>query len=184
MFRDHLFRTVEGLTSEQVARMESHFELLRRWNRKLNLTRVDSEQEAAERHYGESVVLARRLPLGRLRIVDIGSGGGFPGIPVAIVRSECTVILAESHQRKAVFLREATRDLANVRVLSGRAEDLAETFDWAISRAVAWADLSGFVFRLAPKVALLSGDLDLPFAAREPLPWGNHRFLTIVSRET
>jgi 16S rRNA G527 N7-methylase RsmG len=67
--------------------------------------------------------------------VDIGTGAGFPGFPVAILRPECSIDLVESDRRKAVFLREACV-APNVRVLSGRAESLQGNYDWAISRAV------------------------------------------------
>ena len=100
---------VGGLSDAEVAALETHYELLIRWNRKMNLTTVTSVEEVATRHYGESILLARHLTAGT--VVDAGSGGGFPGIPVAIVRPDCDVTLVESHQRKAVFLREAVRGL-------------------------------------------------------------------------
>src|SRR5581483_9324513 len=97
-----------------------------RWNKTLNLTRVESLEQAVERHYAESLFLAAHLPVGALRIVDVGSGPGFPGFPVAVVRGDCAVTLVESHQRKAVFLREASRPLENVEVVAKRAEDVGE----------------------------------------------------------
>ena len=93
-----------------------------------------------------------------IRAVDIGTGAGFPGIPIAVVRPECAVTLIESHQRKAVFLREATRDLLNVRVLAMRAEDVKEKFDWIVSRAVSPADV--LKLDLAPNIALLTGHFE------------------------
>ena len=142
-------------TSSQKAALEAHYELMLRWNAKLNLTRITDRAEAWERHYKESMFLAHKLPAGPLRIADVGSGAGFPGIPIAIVRPECTVTLIESHQRKSVFLREATRDLPNVRVLAMRAEDVTETFDWIVSRAVSPEDV--VKLNLAPNIALLTG---------------------------
>ena len=117
--------------------LEEHFRLLERWNRKLNLTRIME----VERNYGEALFLGRHLPSGSLRICDIGSGAGFPGFPVGILRPDCEVTLIEAHQRKAVFLKEASRGHANIRVLARRAEDVREEFDWAISRAVSAEDL-------------------------------------------
>src|SRR5688572_7125078 len=133
--------------------LEAHRELLRRWNQKLNLTSEDS----VERHYGESLFLAEHLPPGPLRIADIGSGAGFPGFPVAVVRPDCQVTLIESHQRKAVFLKEAARKQSNIRVLAKRAEDVDERFDWVISRGVSFMDLAVNLKRLAPNAALLTG---------------------------
>src|SRR5208283_3323114 len=160
MFADLLKQRLTGiveLSPGQVEALETHYQLLLRWNRILNLTSIKRMEEAVERHYCESLFLGTHLPQGRLRIADIGSGAGFPGFPVAVLRPDCSVTLIESHQRKAVFLREATRNLPNVRVLAKRAEDVIETFDWAISRAVSFADLSPFLKRLAPSVDLLSG---------------------------
>jgi 16S rRNA (guanine527-N7)-methyltransferase len=172
-----------ALTPEQEAALEAHLELLLRWNRTLNLTAIRSREEAIERHYCESLFLGARLRAGRLRIADIGSGAGFPGLPVAILRPGCSVTLIESHQRKAVFLREASRNLPNVRVLAMRAEDVQETFDWAISRAVSYADLEPFLKRLAPNADLLSGaepppeGMGFQWDAPVALPWGKQRFL-------
>ena len=130
-----------------------------RWNAKLNLTRITGRAEAWERNYQESIYLARQLPPGPLRIADVGSGAGFPGIPIAIVRPECSVTLIVSHQRKAVFLREASRDLANVRVLAKRAEAVTETFDWIVSRAVSPEEVLKLNF--APNIALLTGHFEV-----------------------
>lgn len=173
------------LAPEQLERLQAHYELLIRWNRVLNLTRIEDSREAAERHYGESLFLASHLPAGALRIADIGSGAGFPGFPVAVARPECTVTLIESHQRKAVFLRETSRAVQNVRVLAMRAEAVKEQFDWVVSRAVSYEDLRGTLRRLAPNAGLLTGaevpGAELQFCWNEPipLPWGKQRFLRL-----
>ena len=156
------------LTQQQLTRLEEHYRLLLRWNRKINLTRITSLQDAVRYHYCESLYLATRLPPGPLRIVDIGSGAGLPGIPVAIYRPECTVDLVESHQRKAVFLREAARELKNVRVVAQRAESVTDSYDWTISRAVRPDDV--LKLNLASHVAVLG-------AEGETLPWGEKRAL-------
>jgi 16S rRNA (guanine527-N7)-methyltransferase len=188
VFRELLGRCA-ALTEEQAAALERHYELLCRWNRVLNLTRVEEVEEAVGRHYCESLFLADAIPdIPNLRIVDIGSGPGFPGFPVAVVRPGCSVTLIESHQRKAVFLREASRDLANVRVLGVRAEAVDEEFDWVISRAVSYADLTKSVRRLGGRVALLTGAEEPPAPWGlawdvVPVPGGRQRFLR-VSRET
>jgi 16S rRNA (guanine527-N7)-methyltransferase len=172
-----------ALTGDQEAALEAHLELLMRWNRTLNLTAIRSREEAIERHYCESLFLAARLPAGALRIADVGSGAGFPGFPVAILRPDCSVTLLESHQRKAVFLRESSRSVPNIHVLASRAEEIRETFDWAISRAVSYVDLRSFLKLLAPNVDLLSGaerpPEEMGFNWEPPvmLPWGRQRFL-------
>ena len=103
----------------------------------MNLTTViRTLEEAIERHYCESLFLAAQLAGRRsCGVADVGSGAGFPGFPVAVLRPDCSVTLIESHQRKAVFLREASRGLPNVRVLANRAEDVTRQFDRVISRA-------------------------------------------------
>src|ERR1700676_5481105 len=106
------------LTDDQLILLEQHYQLLLRWNQKMNLTRITTLADAVRYHYCESLYLAQSLPQSALRIVDIGSGAGFPGIPVAIYRPDCEVHLVESHQRKAVFLGEATRGLPNTRALA------------------------------------------------------------------
>jgi 16S rRNA (guanine527-N7)-methyltransferase len=178
------------LPNDQAAALEAHYELLCRWNKVLNLTRIERREEAVERHYRESLFLAARLEPGR--IVDIGSGAGFPGLVVAIARPDCAVTLVESHQRKAVFLREASRKLSIVQVLAKRAEAVQTRFDCLISRAVSYSDLSGAVGRLSDRLALLTGAEEPPSDwpvrwTAEPLPNAQNRFLRmgkIVSRET
>jgi len=158
--------------------LEAHRRLLEKWNHTLNLTRITD----LERNYGESIFLAEHLPFGPLRICDIGSGAGFPGFPVGIVRPDCPVTLIESHQRKAVFLKEACRPHANLRVLARRAEEVTEQFDWAISRAVSDSDLAPFLSKLAPNAALLTGGDEpkipgLVWQSTIPLPGSVNRYL-------
>lgn len=188
MFAELLRSKLAGicdLPGEQVERMRQHYDLLTRWNRVLNLTSVRTLEDGVERHYCESVFLARHLPGGPISVADVGSGAGFPGIPIAILRPECAVALIESHQRKAVFLREASRELPNVRVVGRRAEDVAERFDWVVSRAVKYGDVSGVLRKLGKNAGVLTGEVrpsELPgFDWQAPirLPWGAHRYLWI-----
>ena len=183
LLRERL-RGIVDLSTVQIAALEAHYELLVRWNKTVNLTTITSLEEAVERHYCESLFLGAHLPAGNLRVVDVGSGAGFPGFPVAILRPDCTVALVESHQRKAVFLRETSRKVANVRVIANRAEDVQEEFDHLISRAVSYEDLRGSLKKLAPAADLLTGmeeppalgmDWDTPIA----IPWAKARFLRI-----
>jgi len=193
VFRDllrELLRGIAELTDEQAEALESHYNLLVRWNRTLNLTSIRDLPEAVERHYCESIFLACRLPAGPLRIVDVGSGAGFPGLPVAVYRPDCAITLIESHQRKAVFLKEAARGLPNVRVMARRSEQVVEQvnekneeFDLAISRAVSYRDLLPSLKALAPAAALLSGaegppgDMGFTWEPPVALPWGEQRYL-------
>jgi 16S rRNA (guanine527-N7)-methyltransferase len=178
------------LSPGQLARLERHYELLVRWNQVLNLTSIRATDAAVERHYCESLFLGAHLPGSAVRIADVGSGAGFPGTPLAVMRPDCSVTLIESHRRKAAFLRESTRDLANVRVLAERAEAVPESFDVVVSRAVKVEEVASTLVRLAPRVMLLAGaevcQIPVVWQPPVPLPWGKQRFLWIgdVSRET
>jgi 16S rRNA (guanine527-N7)-methyltransferase len=174
---------IVDLSAVQVQALEQHYELLVRWNQKINLTAIRTLQEAVERHYAESLFLGAHLPPGLLQVADVGSGAGFPGIPVAVLRRDCVVTLVESHQRKAVFLREASRRLSNVRVIAKRAEEVEERFDRVISRAVSYGELLPALKKLAPNADLLTGAEDPPvefgfeWATPIALPWGERRYL-------
>jgi 16S rRNA (guanine(527)-N(7))-methyltransferase RsmG len=165
------------LSEVQLDQLESHYSSMTRWNERLNLTRIRDLTESVQFHYCESLFLARFLPPGSHRIVDVGSGGGFPGIPTAILRPECEITLVESHLRKSVFLREASRELKNIRVVPKRAEDVNDVFDWLISRAVAPSDI--LQLKLSGSFALLIGEEDASKLSGEiePIPWGNRRVL-------
>jgi len=186
MFADLLRAKLAGiceLSDAQIERLRVHHDLLMRWNKVLSLTSVHNLEETVERHYCESVFAAIHLPPGPLSLADLGSGAGFPGIPVAVLRSDCAIALIESHQRKAAFLKEATRDLANVRVIAKRAEGVEERFEWVLSRAVRYADIARTIKKLGNNAELLTGEVqpeDLPgFKWLSPirLPWGLRRFL-------
>ena len=191
MFAELLRTKLAGicdLTDSQVDRMRQHYELLCRWNKVLNLTSVRSIEEAVERHYCESVFGALHLP-GRVNsIADIGSGAGFPGIPIAILHPQASVTLIESHQRKAAFLAEATRDLPNVRVVASRAEDVQDSYEWAVSRAVRFSEIARALRSLAESAELLTGEVCSEemheFTWRKPirLPWGDRRYLWLGTR--
>ena len=178
-----LLRREFVLPGDQVAKLEAHYNLLIKWNRVLNLTTIYKVEEAVERHYWEALFLASHLPPGNLRLVDVGSGAGFPGFPVGVVRPDCEITLVESHQRKAVFLREATRELPNLHIVAGRAESVSGEFDRAMSRAVSYEDLSKTLKSFAPAADLLTGAEEPPpelgFRWDPPiqLPWGKQRFL-------
>ena len=194
MFRELLEERTAGLihlSNEQFRSLETHYAQLKRWNAVLNLTSVRTVKEAVDRHYFESLFLAAHLPPGPLRVVDIGSGAGFPGVPVAVLRPECTVTLVESHRRKAVFLRDVTRSMDNVIVLPKRAEEIQECFDHAVSRAVAYRDLLPVLKQIAKNADLLTGaevppdELGFMWKRVLQVPTGHSRFLRSgVSRGT
>ena len=163
------------LTAEQLDRLERHYQLVLRWNQRINLTRITNLREAVLYHYCESLYLARSLPPEQLKIVDIGSGAGFPGVPVAVYRPDCSVHLVESHKRRAVFLSEAIRELSlpNVEVFVLRAQELSEQYDCLISRAVDPEEVLDL--RISKSVSIL-GNMG------EKLPWGEDRCLFHVEQ--
>jgi 16S rRNA (guanine527-N7)-methyltransferase len=132
------------------SRLRRFRDLLHDANATLNLTSVREPQAIERRHIAESLAVVRaledagRLPAGASAI-DVGSGGGLPGVPLAVVRPDVRVTLVEATGKKAAFLERTARELGldNVRVLAARAEQAAhdpverEQYDLALARAVA-----------------------------------------------
>jgi 16S rRNA (guanine(527)-N(7))-methyltransferase RsmG len=158
----------------------------------MNLTSVEEPEDVVVRHYCESAFFALSIPEERVEVsvADIGSGAGFPGVPLAIVRPLWKVSLIESNQRKAVFLRESTRHLANVQVIAKRVELSNTSYGWIVSRAVKHSDVLALVPAMAPLIGLLSTqDLfakfsdDLRFTWNIPvsIPWDTRRLCLYAS---
>ena len=137
------------LGDAQVARLDQLGAALREGNRRLNLTRITDPAEIETRHFLDS--LSAALPLlerlrqgGPLRLVDVGSGGGMPGLPLKIAFPQLQVVLVESVNKKAEFLRQTIVELglSDVEVLAERAETAArdpahrDAYDWATARAL------------------------------------------------
>jgi 16S rRNA (guanine527-N7)-methyltransferase len=125
------------LDAAQVSRFEDYLSLFVRWNARINLTAIRDEEGILSRHFVESIACAQALPATIRTLLDFGSGGGFPGIPIALCCSGIAVTLAESQGKKAAFLQEAVRVLGiSAKVHSQRAELLAFQFDCVTLRAV------------------------------------------------
>jgi 16S rRNA (guanine527-N7)-methyltransferase len=125
----------------QILLIQRYMKILRHWNEKLNLTAIRDPLEILYRHFCESMYAAIAVPVELGRLADIGSGAGFPGIPLKIVRPELELFLVDSNIKKGTFLAEVVRDLelANTRVLISRYEELSEELaplDFVCSRAV------------------------------------------------
>lgn len=119
-------------------RVQRYVSLLQVWNKKLNLTSVRDPEQMVQRHFGESFFFARLLPQ-FATLLDVGSGAGFPGIPVSMLRPEADVMLAEGQAKKAVFLREAVwMTGSHARVWGHRLEEMEKDyrFDVVVLRAV------------------------------------------------
>lgn len=128
----------DELRSERLlVSLDRYMELLSKWGRVVSLTSVRSEEDVVRRHFAESLLCG--WALGEMdSVLDLGSGAGFPGVPVQLVRPAARVCLAEAHARKAAFLREVVRELdLPTRVFAGRAQELeGETFGCVCLRAV------------------------------------------------
>jgi 16S rRNA (guanine527-N7)-methyltransferase len=130
-----------SLSNQQLAQVSDYLQLLLKWNSKMNLTAVRDSEEILTRHFGESFFAARHLlpnADSATTAIDVGSGAGFPGLPLKIWDPGLSLTLIEANQKKAVFLREAVRSLklARVTVLNQRAETAGDEADLVSLRAV------------------------------------------------
>jgi 16S rRNA (guanine527-N7)-methyltransferase len=144
LWNDLAARAGITLGAEQHARLSLYLDLLIEANQRMNLTRITDRAAAELQHIGDALTVLPFLPAGEHRLADVGTGGGVPGIPLAIVRPDAQVTLIEATVKKAVFLGEAVAALGlkNVEVIDRRAEDsgrakLRESFDVSVARAVA-----------------------------------------------
>lgn len=155
---------------QQVFSIQQYIRTLLRWNEKLNLTAIRDPLEILYRHFCESMFAAGAIPVDKGRLADIGSGPGFPGIPLKIIRPELELCLVESNIKKGTFLAEVVRELhlTNTRVLISRYEELGEEvapLDYVCSRAVGefgpFLDWAGAEKVQAQQVVLWIGGRDL-----------------------
>jgi 16S rRNA (guanine527-N7)-methyltransferase len=145
----------QSLTQSQLDQISIYIDLLKRWNARINLTAIRNEEEIVTRHFGESLFMARHLfpnvssdsesvpglerapsrlrldgdvRVPDLRVLDIGSGAGFPALPLKIWAPSIDLTMVESNHKKAVFLREVARllTLTNINVIAERAEALSQ----------------------------------------------------------
>jgi len=191
-----------AVNSIQVQQIQQYMDVLLRWNDKMNLTAIRDPLEILYRHFCESMFGAAVLSVEKCRLADVGSGGGFPGIPMKIIRPEMDLYLVESNMKKATFLTEVVRELnlTGVRVLVSRYEELSEEvapLDVICSRAVGefgpfleWA--SSPVIG-AQKVGLWIGAQDAESVRRlrtwswdepKPIPHSLRRFILLGTRPT
>jgi 16S rRNA (guanine527-N7)-methyltransferase len=125
---------------ELTAKIAAYVELLIKWNRKIALTSVADPEEIVKFHFGESLFAASRYNLEKSRLADVGTGGGFPGLPLALAVPTLSVTLIESNLKKCAFLAEILRELRirNATIFSGRMESFSpsvEKFDFITARA-------------------------------------------------
>jgi 16S rRNA (guanine527-N7)-methyltransferase len=174
----HAFET---LTPDAHQRLSGYLDLLLKWNRVYNLTAIRDRETMETHHLNDALAVLEHLPDKRdLRVLDVGSGGGIPGIPIAIARPDWRVTLVDSNQKKVAFLTQAAIELrlSNVRALATRIEDLRpdESFDIVISRA--FSELVTFArfasSHVAPDGMLVAMKGALPRAEIDALPASVH----------
>ncbi|WP_202707896.1 16S rRNA (guanine(527)-N(7))-methyltransferase RsmG [Sporosalibacterium faouarense] len=133
-------------TEDQLNKFEKYKQLLKEWNEKINITAIKDDKEIDIKHFLDSItVLKTGYIKGNEKIIDIGTGGGFPGLPIKILYDDSQVVLLDSLNKRIKFLNEVINELEldNIRTIHGRAEDFGkdeeyrEQFDVVVSRAVA-----------------------------------------------
>ncbi len=134
------------LDSNKLEKFKTYKNLLKEWNEKINITAIKDDVEIDVKHFLDSLTIfsTGKITEGK-KIIDIGTGGGFPGVPIKIVEDSTEVVLLDSLNKRLKFLDEVIKELKlkNIRTLHERAEDLGnnqeyrEMFDIAVSRAVA-----------------------------------------------
>ncbi len=132
------------LNDAQIGDLLKYKDLMLEWNKKVNLTSIEDEREIIIKHYLDSFSILPYIKDENLRVIDVGSGAGFPGIPIKIAYSRINVVLLDSLDKRLKFLNEVikTLQLKDIRTVHGRAEDFGvmndfrEKFDVSVARAV------------------------------------------------
>ena len=168
------------LRQDQLIQISTYIDILLKWNQRMNLTAVRDADEMVPRHFGESLFAAQQLlPAGSdsaVKVVDLGSGAGFPGLPMKLWAPEIELRLIESNQKKAAFLREVVRSLKleKVTVFAGRAEEFplasAELVTMrAVERFESALPVAANLVWPGGRLALLIGEAQV-LKAKETLP--------------
>lgn len=148
-----------GINREQIENFYKYMELLLEWNKKINLTALTKQEDIILKHFVDSLTILKYIKQNE-KIADVGTGAGFPGIPLAFMNKGCSVTLVDSLNKRINFLNEVKQQLClrNINTVHSRAEDFGqnklyrERFDIATSRAV--ANLSVLVEYLIPLVKI------------------------------
>lgn len=145
-----------NLNEKQINQMHKYMELMLEWNEKINLTAITEEKEIIQKHFIDSLTIAKYIEK-NAKIIDVGTGAGFPGIPLKIVRKDLNITLLDSLNKRIKFLDEVIHQigLKDIKTVHTRVEEFGknkeyrESFDYATSRAVAnLATLSEYMLPL------------------------------------
>ena len=156
-FKEKLVKKCPEITEKMGQQFEEYMKLLLEWNEKINLTAIIEEDDIILKHFADSLTISKYIKEGK-SVVDVGTGAGFPGIPLKIAREDVNVTLVDSLNKRLLFLQDVIEKLGlqKVETLHFRAEEFGqnkkyrESFDIATSRAV--ANLSTLVEYLLPLV--------------------------------
>ena len=188
------------LNDKQILCIQRYMGILQQWNEQLNLTAIRDPLEILYRHFCESMYAAVAVPVEAGRLADIGSGAGFPGIPLKILRPQIQLFLVDSNVKKGTFLAEVVRDLelTDTRVLISRYQELCEELaplDFVCCRAVGeftpFLDWAAGEQLSARRTLLWIGGRDLEEARKSPhwtwqeaipVPQSLRRFLLVGTR--
>jgi 16S rRNA (guanine527-N7)-methyltransferase len=195
-----------SLSGFQLNLISMYIDILLRWSARINLTAIRNAEEIVTRHFGESLFAARHLfppaqqPKSGLRLIDIGSGAGFPGVPIKVWAPDLSVTLIEPNHKKATFLKEVIRALAltDTNVVMARAEAFqgeaevvtlraVEHFETTLPVATKLVGPGGqLAHLLGERQALLVRRLAPKFRWRDPIPMplSMNRVLLIGQRES
>ena len=148
-------------TSVQYEQFITYKELLKEWNNKMNLTAITEDEAIIKKHFIDSIKAFRAEPFKSCKsLIDVGSGAGFPGIPIGIMRADLSIVLLDSLNKRVTFLNTVASELGlnNIKAIHGRAEEESrkkehrERYDVATSRAVAnMSSLSEFCLPFVKK---------------------------------
>ena len=132
------------VTPELAEKLDIYARLLMEWNEKMNLTAITDSQGIAVKHFADSLTAAALMPAGEFSLIDVGTGAGFPGVPLALYRPDCRLTLLDSLNKRLTFLDTVCREVGLEATLiharaeeGGRNPDLRERYDVACARAVA-----------------------------------------------